>query len=306
MAESTKRPSLLRKLLRSSEAPGHSLFQAGTFLLLSTLPLLAQTEMSAEEQARLAAADSDKGTLARPVDLPFEEPFDGKGLAGHWKNLNEDKASFVIEDGILLALTSGGKNSLLNPESNNVFELQSLPPDGDFDLSIKGKIDPKTGYDEVWLGLRDSPDNFIAAHLYVLTRGCGPALFLRTVANQPVMPDGEPVTTAANHSLFNGPLIKTICDKAGAPLGKQILSDLYARGFVLTLSRKGLRYRTSLSLTVPGRGADKPAGVETVHTDWLARMAPFGKPVFLLGQGSRAGGGETLAEFDHFSIRRPQ
>jgi hypothetical protein len=35
-------------------------------------------------------------------------------------------------------------------------------------------------------------------------------------------------------------------------------------------------------------------------------MAPFGKPVFLLGQGSRAGGGETLAEFDHFSIRRPQ
>jgi hypothetical protein len=296
----------LRELLRETGKSGRSFLHAIAVFLCSTVALQAQTGLSAEEQARLAAADNGGEALAKVVDLPFEEPFDGKELAAHWQLLNADKDSFVIEDGILLALTSGGKNTLLNPDASNIFELAALPPEGDFDLSIKAKLDPKTGYDEVWLGLRENPENFIAAHLYVLTKGCGPALFLRTVATQPVLPEGDPVTTAANHSLFDGPIIGTICDKAGAPFGQQILSDLFAKGFVLTLSRRGLRYRTSLTLSVPDRGADKPAGLETVHTDWLARMAPFGKPVFLLGQGSRAGNGETLAEFDHFSIRRPQ
>jgi hypothetical protein len=306
MAECTKVSSRLQKLVRRSGKSERSLFQATAVFLLGAVSVQAQTNLTAEEQARLAAADSGQAPTATAIELPFEEPFDGKDLAGHWQLLNADKDSFVVENGILLALTSGGKNSLRNADTSNIFELQGVPPEGDFDLAIKGKLDPKTGYDEVWLGLRESPDNFIAAHLYVLTKGCGPALFLRTVANQPVMPEGEPVLTAANHSLFDGPIIKSVCDKAGRPLGDQILSNLFAEGFELTLSRRGLRYRTSLTLTVPDRGAQKPAGLETVHTNWIARMAPFGKPVFLLGQGSRASSGETLAEFDHFSIRRPQ
>jgi hypothetical protein len=305
MAQSTKAPSSLRKLLRSSGILRHSLFQAGAFLLLSTVSLQAQTALSAEEQARLAAADSEEAP-ATSVSLPLEEPFEGNELAAHWQIVNADPNAFVVEDGILLALASGGKDSLRKKDAGNLFELQALAPDGDFDLSIKGKLDPKTGFDEIWLGLRDNPDNFIAAHLYVLTKGCGPALYLRTVANQPVTAEGEPVSTAANHNLFDGPVIANICNKSGRPLGDQILSDLYAKGFVLTLSRRGLRYRSTIELAVPDRGENKPAGIETVHTNWLARMAPFGKPVFLLGQGSRAGGGETLAEFDHFSIRRPQ
>lgn len=306
MAGCTKGSSALLAFLWRTGTALRLFLQVGALLVLGIAGSHAQTELSAEEQARLAAADNPGAMTAEPVELPFEEPFDGKELAGHWKPLNADKDAFVVEDGIVLALATGGKSSLLNSDSSNIFELQALPPEGDFDMSIKVRLDPKTGYDDVWLGLREGPDNFIAAHLYVLTKGCGPALFLRTVANQPLTPDGPPVMTAANHSLFDGPIIRSICNKAGAPLGKQILSDLFAEGFVLTLSREGLRYRTSVTLTVPDRGKDKPAGVETFHTHWLARMAPFGKPVFLLGQGSRAGNGETLAEFDHFSIRRPQ
>lgn len=265
----------------------------------------AQTTLSPEEQARLAAADEGGGDEAELV-LPFEDPFDGGALGDQWKVVNEDKDFHVTEDGKVLAITTGGKDGFLAESGRNIFTLQSLPPEGDFDMSITGRLDPKTGYDDIWLGLRESAGNFIGAHLYVYTKGCGPSMHLDTVANQPIGPDMKPVQSAARHNLFDGPVIDNICSKGGRAIGDQILKVLSQKGFVLTLSRRGLRYRSSLELDLPDRGKNRPAGLSTARTDWLARFARFGRPAFMVGQAQKAGGGETLAEFEHFSIKAPQ
>lgn len=152
MAECTKVSSRLQKLVRRSGKSERSLFQATAVFLLGAVSAQAQTNLTAEEQARLAAADSGQAPTATAIELPFEEPFDGKDLAGHWQLLNADKDSFVVENGILLALTSGGKNSLRNADTSNIFELQGVPPEETSILisrasSIRKPVTTKSGWD---------------------------------------------------------------------------------------------------------------------------------------------------------------
>lgn len=269
---------------------------------VASLPAPAWSELSPEEQARLAAADEGDQPVAT-LGLPFEDPFDGNNPARHWRVLNEDKDRYVVEDGEVLAFTTGGQDRFTVDDGKNVFELQALPPDGDFDMSLAGRIEAKTGYEEVWLGQRADTGNYVAAHLYIYTKGCGPALYLRVVANQPLEPGGEPVETDSGFNLFDGPLFKHLCSKAGRALRDKILAKLASDGFELTLSKRGLRYQAAVRLELPARGEQQPAGSETVRTRWVARAAPFGKPAFMLGQWPRAGEGESLVRFDHFSIR---
>ncbi|CAN0652927.1 conserved protein of unknown function [Nitratireductor aquimarinus] len=260
--------------------------------------------LSKEEQARLAAADEGK-TPATAIALPFEDAFEGDGLAAHWQVLNEDRDRYVAERGMLLAITSGGRDGFDNADARNIYQLQGAMPDGDFDISLGGRLDAKTGFDEVWLGLRESDENFVAAHLYVHTKGCGPALYISTVANQPLNPEEPAVPSAMSVNLFDGPAARNICNKTGRAYGDRVLADLYEKGFVLTLSRRGLRYQAKVTLDLPAGEGEAVGGVQEFSGGRVARMAGFGSPAFMVGQGKKAKGGETLAEFDRFSIKRP-
>lgn len=292
--------SPLRGMLRSSFILA---LLAGVAFVNAGADARAQT-LSKEEQARLAAADESE-TPATAIALPFADAFEGDGLAAHWQVLNEDRDQYVAERGMLLAVTSGGKDGFDNADARNIYQLQGAMPAGDFDIALAGRLDAKTGYDEVWLGLRESDENFIAAHLYVHTKGCGPALYISTVANQPLNPEEPAVSSAMTVNLFDGPAVGKICNKTGRALGDQVLVDLYKKGFVLTLSRRGLRYQAKVTLDMPAGEGDAAGGVQEFSGGWIARMADFGSPAFMVGQGKKAKGGETLAEFDRFSIKRP-
>ncbi|MEM7426052.1 MAG: hypothetical protein AAF441_08150 [Pseudomonadota bacterium] len=93
----------------------------------------------------------------------FVDEFDGGELAGHWEVLNEDQDSYVVEDGNLLALATGGA-SLSKGTASNIFRLKTPLPKGNWVATMKFRMPYQTGREAPFLGLYGDKDNFFAAY----------------------------------------------------------------------------------------------------------------------------------------------
>lgn len=285
--------SLFAKALRPLAA-------AALLGILIPQPMQAQEQLSEEDKARLAASDGAGAMPSTMLSLPFHDPFDGNQLAADWATLNVNPDKFVVENGGIFVIETGGKARPDNPETDNVFVLGHALPAGDFDMTLKGTLDPKTGYENIWLGLRAGAEDYLAANLSILTKGCGAALYLN-IENTRVLDKGEkPVKTWFGDNLFDGPLLKDICT-SGRTHADAALAVLPDSGFTLTFSRRGMRYFTSVELDLPSDEKHE-GGRKTVASFALSRVEPFGQPFFMLGQSSQARNGESSATFDDFSI----
>jgi hypothetical protein len=265
---------------------------------------MASENLSAEEQARLAAADEAQQVdlpSSDVLELPFEDDFEGRELADHWTVLNSNPNKFIVENSTIFNIASGGDEDFRHEEAENIFQLPAAP-EGDFDMTVTGLLAPKTGYDGVWVGLYENAQSFVAANMYVYTKGCGPALYLRIVNRQPIEVMDDSLTSEFDTNLFDkGPMVGSICGDGGRARADAILKMLNETGFALTLSRRGTFYHARLEAEVPASEND-PGGAVSVNSRKVARVTPAGKPAFELGQLSRAGSGETTAQFDRFVI----
>lgn len=265
----------------------------------------AQEQLSETEKERLAASDVVIGSevVLPELQLPFHDPFDGRELAEHWTAINADENKYVLENGAIFALQSGGTAHPSNEATENVFVANGIMPDRDFDLSLRVKLDPKTGYENVWLGLWAGANNYLAANLSVYTKGCGASLYLKVENRRTLAGSEKPDETSFTNGLLDGPIVKRICDKKGRAAGDQVIAVLNESGFTLGLSRRGFRYHASITLDVPpGTGETDDGGTETYRTASVSRVAPFGQPFFMLGQSGKAGNGETSALFEDLRI----
>ncbi|WP_144421154.1 hypothetical protein [Ahrensia marina] len=264
-------------------------------------------EMGEETQTGDTATNNGNESGSSQTQVPgiaaITEEFDGSKLEGGWQIVNEDLNSYLVENGSIFAIATGGKASFENPESANLFKYGEFAGAGDFTMRLKGKLEPKTGYETVWLGLHGNDNDYVALTLRVLTKGCGPALYLDLVNERMIASQEKPVQTSFTKSLFDKSIVSSVCSKGemGRQLGDRILAQLADKGFELTLKRKGFRYSGSVTLNVPAAG-DDPGGPVTVETDSVSRIEPFGAPAFQLGQLSRAKSGETVAYFDRFEL----
>lgn len=265
---------------------------------------------SEEEQLALAAADEDDvaagsepiGTTTLP--LPFQDTFDGAALGPQWNVIGEAPDKFVVEGGVIYQIATGGDDSFRNEGSENIFRLGESP-EGDFDMTLTGLLEAKTGREGIWLGLYQDSTSFIAGTLHVYTSGCGPYLSLRIVNRQNVANLEEPLTSEFDDNLFDkGPILSDYCSAGNREIGNDILSRLNQTGFSLTLSRRGFRYFATASLDLPEFG-DFLGGRVSTTTLTVARTTAAGNPAFMLGQLQRAGNGESVAQFDNFSISAP-
>ncbi len=93
----------------------------------------------------------------------FVDEFDGGELASHWEVLNEDQDSYVVEDGNLLALATGGA-SLSKGTATNIFRLKTKLPEGNWVASMKFRMPYQTGREAPFLGLYGDKDNFFASY----------------------------------------------------------------------------------------------------------------------------------------------
>ena len=272
-------------------------------LLTGVCPVAGQDELSDAEKARLAASDGGAGegqTVGPEIALPFHEPFDGSELSGQWSVQGQDKDQYVLENGAVFVVQSGGKAHPANETTDNLFTLDGTLPDVDFDMSLKVRLDAKTGYEDVWIGLFGDKDNYLAANLSVYTKGCGASLYLRIENRRVLSPDAKPGASAFTSNLLDGPIIDNLCSKSQRPVADKIIAGLNTTGLTLTLSRRGFRYFASVDLDVPSDIEQPEEG--TLRTFAVSRLAAFGRPFFLLGQSSKAGSGETTALIEDLAI----
>ncbi|MEM8812630.1 MAG: hypothetical protein AAGF59_08435 [Pseudomonadota bacterium] len=105
----------------------------------------------------------------------FADEFDGEDLAPHWEVLNADPDSFIVEDGTLLAIATGGA-ALSDGSVANVFRLKESLPKGDWVATMQFRMPYQTGRETAFFGLYDDKDTYFAASLgawsyYEGTRG---------------------------------------------------------------------------------------------------------------------------------------
>ncbi|MEQ8480293.1 MAG: hypothetical protein RIC18_06525 [Hoeflea sp.] len=296
--KSTKTP---RRLQRHVRATAHAALLSLSFCSAA----LAQETLSDAEKARLAASDEGADMPLAIPTLPFGDTFEGSSLSADWTVLNENRDKYLPDNGAVFALQTGGKAHPGGAGAENIFALNRTPPNEDFDISLDVKFDPKSGYDDIWLGLWNDRDDYLAANVSVHTNGCGPQLRL-SVENKRILDDSaKPVTTGFSSNLFDGPLVKHICGKGARAAGDLVLAALNQTGFTLTLSRRGMQYSARIDFTVPQTDAFE-AGPRSFSSRAVSRLAPFGQPFFMLGQAGKAKNGETTALFEEFSITAAQ
>ncbi|MEM7566998.1 MAG: hypothetical protein AAF321_07170 [Pseudomonadota bacterium] len=252
---------------------------------------------TASAPASVPATEAETAALT-----PVEDTFDGTTLGPRWTVLNENPDTYVVDGGEIFAIASGGDDTFGAAEAANVFQLDGVP-EGDFEASLDVRLDAKTGFDGVMLGLRASETDYLAAHAYVYTKGCGAALYLDILNLRPLGEDEAPVRTVFSANLFDGRWVGRICSGGdGRAYGDLVLQALAEDGARLTIARDGFRYTGRLEMTLPASG-DIEGGPVSFETRALSRIDPPGPVAFLLSQWPRARAGEATASFEAFSLR---
>lgn len=257
-------------------------------------------ERDEPSQEPSAVADDNAPPGADRV-FPYQENFSSE-LAPVWQILNPDLNAYLPEDSGLFVLTSGGEDHPAgNPEPTNLFTLPTALPEEDFDLSLDFSLDARSGFDRVLLGLRNDQTDFLLASVYVFTKGCGPALYLRVWNRRPLVNSEEPLNTRFTRNLFDGPLADDICT-GGRAYGNAVLTALASEGGTLSLSRRGRRYSAAFEMTLPP-WEDQPAEQRRVETFAVSRTQASGTPFFMLGQSTQANNREGSAVFRTFAFQ---
>lgn len=163
----------------------------------------------------------------------FMDDFKGDSLAKHWEVINQDADSYIVEDGNLLTIASGGTN-LAKGNVANIFRLKQKMPKGDWVATIKYRMPYQTGRETPFLALYGDKDNYIGAFAnawsyYGGTRGA--RLYISSGKN-----------VKGKQTTFNNVLW-------GGASGKPFTASDAPNPFVIRITKKGRSYTTAVRIT---------------------------------------------------------
>lgn len=169
-------------------------------------------------------------TAAQAGSQVFFDDFNGDKLADHWEVINADPDAYIVEDGALLSIATGG-GGLKTGKAINIFRLKQKMPKGDWTASIKYSMPYQTGRETPFLSLYGDKDNFVnvtanAWSYYEHTRGS--RLYLSSSK-----------TLKGKNAHFS----KVIWGGAG---GKPFTAEDAPNPFVLKITKKGRSYTASV------------------------------------------------------------
>lgn len=218
---------------------------------------------------------------AETPDLFFDD-FNGTELAAHWEIQNPDADAYLVEDGHLLAVASGGA-SLDNGDIVNMFKLNRDLPKGDWVATMQFRMPYHTGREAAFFGLYQDKDNHTigmanAQSYYEDIRGARMFLSAQKVAK-------------GKKTSFN----KVIWGGAGGQA--YTLSDL-PNPFVLRITKKGRSYTPAVRIQ------DGDVGT-WIEQESVTLLRPKGKLAFGIYQW-QAVKGETPVYVDWIRIKRPE
>lgn len=171
------------------------------------------------------------------------DDFKGDSLGKHWEVINQDADSYIVEDGNLLTIASGG-GDLSKGNVANIFRLKQKMPKGDWAATIKYAMPYQTGRETPFLALYGDKDNYIAAfaNAWSYYSGTGGArLYISSSKNV------KGKKTTFNNVIFGG------------ASGKPFTATDAPNPFVIRLTKKGRSYTAAVRMK---------QGAETV---WVER-----------------------------------
>jgi hypothetical protein len=93
-------------------------------------------------------------------ELYFFDDFKGEELADHWEIVNPNLDTFILGNGVLEVVSSSPKK-LSDEKMENLFRLNKSLPTGDWMMTAKMDITFQTEAELIFLGLYNSPDNYL-------------------------------------------------------------------------------------------------------------------------------------------------
>jgi len=132
------------------------------------------------EELKVAVSEVQQVAQAAPAEQPpaqkkykevFRDDFNGDELADQWEVANPDPDSFIVEDGGLLMLASGGSQSLDSGQAPNIFKLSKPLPKGDWVMTAALSVDFQTAQEAPFLGLYQDEKNYIVVQPRAYTCG---------------------------------------------------------------------------------------------------------------------------------------
>ncbi|MEM9733776.1 MAG: VWA domain-containing protein [Pseudomonadota bacterium] len=245
----------------------------------------------------IAAADADQlaSALVQTVSAPVaptgvsfaSDDFDGESLGESWTVVNPDPESYVVEDGVLLAATSGfsylGRNKKM---PNNVFTWNGDLPSGDFDMAVDFKAEFAQSTKAIAeVGLYTDQKNAVVASLW-RSGTSNNGMFIQVMATQ----NGK--NKEARLRVATG----SCCPRAFNM--DEVLKQMEDKGGRLILQRRGRKMAARLELNGWTPNDKSPS---TFITDEVLVLRPKGKPAIF--GGSWGGNQVNIVYFDRFEIK---
>ena len=96
----------------------------------------------------------------------FKDDFEGEVLGEDWDIINPDPESYIVEDGVLLAVYAQ-ESSIDSDELQNLFRLTTGLPKGDWQATIRLQPEIQTMREIMYFGLFQDQQNYMMATLYI-------------------------------------------------------------------------------------------------------------------------------------------
>jgi Mg-chelatase subunit ChlD len=244
--------------------------------------VVAQAEPKAKPEPK---PEPEPKPAGEPV-VHFVDEFDGDAPQEHWAISNENIDSYLVEESALLLLTTGN-SGFRTKDTPNLFRLNQSVPKGDWDLAMNVRPELGTGRDDIWLGVYEDADNFIAARLWSRWND-NPGYCADIGLTVQKYSQGQ-------ESRFDRTVVGTdSCGRGNGDVGA-VVTGLVERGARLVLSKRGRKYSAKLIVNEDGGRTSEFA------TDEVSVIRLKGDVALAVGQWEGRKG-ETLLFVDRIEI----
>lgn len=259
-------------------------------------------EKAMEAVVQIAQAEPAPAPTPEPVEEAtgpvitefFRDDFDGSELSEIWAVENPNPDAFVVEDGVLLMLSTT-ESGMAAQEPENLISYTGAMPDGDWDAQITFTGDYASVADRVHLGLRKDGTNFLSAS-YTAAHASGSGCNYTTL-NLDKVSSGKADNIANGFRSSPGQHCRTTTEFEP---WEKIRLDHQENPVTLTLSKRGRSYTTTV--TQDGYNDADGNHVE-LTTDQFTSLRSPGELVFTVDRQNRFQvKGEVLMQIDSLVI----
>ncbi|MCK4824716.1 hypothetical protein KA005_53685, partial [bacterium] len=208
----------------------------------------------------------------------FFDDFDGNSLGKGWEVINRNEDNFVVENGVLLIISSvvGG---LTTDKTENIFRLTNELPAGNWVMTARFRIDFQTAQERPFLGLYQDKNNFIEVRLGAYMKyGVDP--FIRTE----LMKRFKGKNTYFQRDIWEG---------YSSVFATAMMKEL-PQPIQLRVTKTGRTYQSSVMI----EGLKKPQWIEL---EKLTILELNGKPILGVYQQKQTSG-ETIVKVDWLKL----